>query len=164
MKRGWDSEIQDSKQQRRRSDYTTLYNSFGLSGLRSPPWYLPTSLTSFTELLVSPKQPCSHLRVFALTVAPARNILFPICTQLPLLCHLGFSLNVTTSEDFPNHPTPFSFLLCTPSQPSELSIPLTCFILFIALNAIRNYLFTCVPQLEHKLQEGVWSWPWSRRV
>lgn len=41
MKRGWDLEIQDSKQQRR-SDYTTLYNSFGLSGL--------TFLTSFTAL------------------------------------------------------------------------------------------------------------------
>lgn len=52
---------------------------------------------------------------------------------------------VPLSEDSPDHPTPCSFPPCTPSLPSALAMPLTCFILVTALTTTRNHVLTCVP-------------------
>lgn len=159
MKRGWDWGTQDWKGS---SDVHRLQDT---SQFLWPLWALVSSMVSahlpdlsLLSYLFPHKTILCPSQSLLLTVAPTGDTFFQICTWLGPLCHCGFGLNVTIAEDFPDHPIPCSFPLCTPSLPSALSRPLTCFILVIASTTIRNYLFTCVPQLEHKLREGVSSW------
>lgn len=69
---------------------------------------------------------CSPLSATKLNISPKKTILFLSqnlcaccgpCWELDPFCHLGFSLNVTVSVDFPDHLTTFCFMFCTPSWP-----------------------------------------------
>lgn len=60
------------------TNYLPLYNSFGLSGLGFPPWYLPTFLTSLTALPFA-------LQNFTFL---QQNNFVPISDSLPLLLFL----------------------------------------------------------------------------
>lgn len=135
------------------ADYMTLDNFFGLSGSRMPLWYLPAFLTSFTALLLELQDCFSNKTILfpspSLCAYCCRDgdTLSQICTWLAPFCSLGFSLNVTISQDFLDHSIPLCFPLCKPSLPSALSIPLTCFISFNTYAYRKLFLGLC-PQLK----------------